>query len=116
MSKVLVLGASGLIGFSVATAFVKEGSKLWTHEKQREGIALNQEWEYELHILTSSTKRVLGVIPIVGKAQEVASWMDYAENSDIIIEALADYQVTLLLKCVAYIYRTTVQHQLLQTP
>jgi nucleoside-diphosphate-sugar epimerase len=32
------------------------------------------------------------VIPVIGKAQEVDSWIKYAQNSDIIIEAVADYQ------------------------
>jgi len=77
MSKVLVLGATGLVGFAVSQAFVRNGYKVY-------GLARSQEKANHLakHEIT----------PVHGEAQKVDTWIKVAEQVDIIVEAVADYQ------------------------
>jgi len=77
MSRVLVLAASGFIGKVTAQAFVRRG---WT--------------VYGLTRSADKAKQLsqIEVTPIVGKAEDVASWLPVAEASDVVIEAIADYQ------------------------
>jgi len=77
MSKVLVLGATGYIGFAIAQAFVRNGYKVY-------GLARTQEKANHLakHEIT----------PVIGNGKDIESWIKTAEKVDIIIEAIADYQ------------------------
>jgi len=77
MSKVLVLGATGIIGFPIARKFVAEGYRVYglTTSESKVNLLLKHE-----------------IIPIVGKAQDASVWESHARNCDIIIESIADHQ------------------------
>eukprot|EP01117_Protostelium_nocturnum_P013591 TRINITY_DN5090_c0_g1_i1.p1 TRINITY_DN5090_c0_g1~~TRINITY_DN5090_c0_g1_i1.p1 ORF type:complete len:248 (-),score=87.11 TRINITY_DN5090_c0_g1_i1:43-786(-) len=74
--KVLVLGATGIIGFGVAKAFVRRGYIV-------SGLARNEE---KAKFLLKNE-----VIPVKGEAKDVASWAQAAEEADVIVEAVGDY-------------------------
>jgi len=76
MSRVLVLGATGYIGFPVAKAFERLGYRVY-------GLARSEE---KAKLLTKHE-----IIPVIGQGQDVNSWLKVAEESDIIIEAISDY-------------------------
>jgi len=77
MSKVLVLGATGFLGLATSLAFRAAGYTVYglvrTEDKAK--ILLQHE-----------------IIPIIGKAQEGATWEKYAVLADIVVDAVADYQ------------------------
>eukprot|EP01118_Nematostelium_gracile_P007896 TRINITY_DN2591_c0_g1_i1.p1 TRINITY_DN2591_c0_g1~~TRINITY_DN2591_c0_g1_i1.p1 ORF type:complete len:296 (-),score=102.87 TRINITY_DN2591_c0_g1_i1:16-867(-) len=77
MSRVFILGATGFIGSGVATAFVREGYRVY-------GLARSEEKANQL--------RKIEVIPVIGTLQNPASWEETAKSSDIIIDASVDYQ------------------------
>lgn len=73
--KVFVLGATGTIGQGIVKAFASNGYRVF-------GLCRSNE----------KAKNLLQdeITPVIATAQEVSSWEKYAEESDIIIEALAD--------------------------
>jgi len=74
--KVLILG-TGYVGSSIARAFVAKGHQVT-------GVTRTAE--------KSTTLLQNEIIPLIAKAQEIATWEKQAEESDVIIEALADAQ------------------------
>jgi len=86
MSKVLVLGASGYIGFAVATRFATAGYSVF-------GITRTEE---KGKLLSKNE-----IYPVLGQAQDTSKWLKVAEEVDIIVDALADYQDTTTAKTVA---------------
>jgi nucleoside-diphosphate-sugar epimerase len=77
MTKVFVFGATGFIGGNVAKKFSSEGYTVF-------GLTRSEEKAKEL--------RRNEIIPVIGKAQDQSVWEKYVLESDIIVEALADYQ------------------------
>jgi len=77
MSRVFILGASGFIGSHVAQAFRREGYQVT-------GLTRTEE---KAKVLRSNE-----INAIVGKAQDSKDWEAAAEHSDIIIEAISDFQ------------------------
>ncbi len=89
MATVLILGASGLIGSTVAATFTKEGYQVFgltQHAEKANQLAKN-EGKKNITIFTLTQI----VTPVIGKAQDVSSWMKYAEKADIIIECIGDF-------------------------
>lgn len=75
--KIFVLGASGYIGYAVATAFARAG-----HEVQ--GLVRRPD--------AASLLRKAEIQPVMGSLQEPASFSGAAEQSAVIIYAAADYR------------------------
>jgi len=75
--SLFVLGSSGFIGFNVAKEFAAKGYKV---------TGLTRSEEKAKQLLKNEIR------PIVGKAQDVSAWQSVAESSDIIIEAISDFQ------------------------
>lgn len=77
MKSAFVIGATGYVGFNVATAFRRAGYRVWgltrTEEKRRL-LARNE------------------ILPIVGSMQDPASYRSVAESCEVFIQAAADYQ------------------------
>jgi len=77
MSKVFVFGATGTVGFAVATELVRNGYSVY-------GLARTQE----------KAKRLAQneVVPVIGTAQDSSAWKDTVKRCDVIIEAVLDMQ------------------------
>jgi len=77
MVKVFILGASGYIGLPVARKFASKGYTVY-------GLVRSNE----------KAKQLIQeeIIPVIGKAQDTATWIKYAQESDIIIDLVADHQ------------------------
>ncbi|CAG8454347.1 14501_t:CDS:2 [Funneliformis mosseae] len=76
MVKVLVLGATGFIGFAVAQALARSGHETY-------GLYRKREKEKEL------AKNE--IFPILGDTNDVSTWNVVAEQVDIIIDATSEY-------------------------
>jgi len=70
------LGATGYIGGNVARAFAERGFKV---------TALSRTEEKAKQLRRNE------IATVIGTAQNVSSWQQVAENSDIIVEALSDF-------------------------
>jgi len=76
MSRVLILGASGFVGLGVAKAFEHKGYTVY-------GLTRSEE---KAKILAKE-----GIIPIVGTVDQTDKWVKIAHESDILIDAVADF-------------------------
>ncbi|CAG8581767.1 14696_t:CDS:2 [Funneliformis caledonium] len=76
MVKVLVLGATGFIGFAVAQALARSGHETY-------GLYRKREKEKEL------AKNE--IFPVLGDTNDVSTWNVVAEQVDIIIDATSEY-------------------------
>ncbi|EFA86732.1 hypothetical protein PPL_00537 [Heterostelium album PN500] len=85
MSSILVLGATGTIGFQICLAFLNKGFKVYglVRNQNKADILLKNE---KLHLLTFYSK----VIPVVGCASDTKRWGKVAETVDVVIEAVSD--------------------------
>lgn len=75
--KVFVTGASGYIGFNVASAFRRAGHEVWglvRSEKKAHTIAMNE------------------ICPVIGSMQHPESYQPIAEQCAVLIHAAVDYQ------------------------
>lgn len=75
--KVFVTGASGYIGFNVASAFRRAGHEVWglvRSEKKARAIAINE------------------IRPVIGSMQHPESYQPIAEQCSVLIHAAVDYQ------------------------
>ena len=75
--KVFVTGASGYIGFNVASAFRRAGHEVWglvRSEKKAHAIAKNE------------------IRPVIGSMQHPESYQSIAEQCSVLIHAAVDYQ------------------------
>jgi len=77
MSRVFIIGASGFVGSHVAQAFRREGYIVT-------GLTRTEE--------KAKTLRSHEIIAIVGTAQDSKNWEAAAEQADIIVEAMSDFQ------------------------
>jgi len=77
MPRVLVLAASGFVGKPIALAFERRGYTVYGLTRAQEKAKVLAQHE---------------IIPVVGQAQDVQTWLPIAEQSDVIVEAIADYQ------------------------
>lgn len=75
--KVFVTGASGYIGFNVASAFRRAGHEVWglvRSEKKAHTIAMHE------------------IRPVIGSMQHPESYQSIAEQCSVLIHAAVDYQ------------------------
>eukprot|EP01132_Coremiostelium_polycephalum_P003778 gene3778-4702_t len=79
MSSVLILGATGTIGYAAAVEFQRAGFKVY-------GITRSVE---KANILAQNQ-----IIPVVTTVTNSQSWKPLALKVDVILEALADYTTT----------------------
>lgn len=79
--KILVIGASGYIGYAVASALARAGHELY-------GLVRRPEAAIMLHKAE--------IRPVMGKLQEPASFSETAAQCSVMIYAAADYQVDTL--------------------
>lgn len=77
MSRILVLGATGYVGREIATAFGRRGYNVYGLARSEDKAKLLAQEEIK---------------PVLGQAQEVSSWLSVAEESDVVVESIADYQ------------------------
>ncbi|CAB4486907.1 NAD-P-binding protein [Rhizophagus irregularis] len=76
MVKVLVLGATGFIGFSVAQALARSGHEtfgLYRKVEKTKELAKNE------------------IFPILGDADDVSTWISIAEQVEVIIDATSPF-------------------------
>eukprot|EP01114_Cavostelium_apophysatum_P011020 TRINITY_DN25189_c0_g1_i1.p1 TRINITY_DN25189_c0_g1~~TRINITY_DN25189_c0_g1_i1.p1 ORF type:complete len:153 (-),score=31.44 TRINITY_DN25189_c0_g1_i1:548-1006(-) len=76
MSRVLVLGATGHIGFSIALRYSLEGWTVYGLTRDQNKAKKLQENE---------------IIPVIGDVKDLSSWTSVAESVDVIIEAVSDF-------------------------
>jgi nucleoside-diphosphate-sugar epimerase len=79
--KILVIGASGYIGYAVASALARAGHEVHGVVRRAEAAAMLRKAEIE---------------PLMGKLQEPASFTGAAEYCPVIIYAASDYQADTL--------------------
>ncbi|GAM21873.1 hypothetical protein SAMD00019534_050480 [Acytostelium subglobosum LB1] len=74
--SVLILGATGSIGFDVALEFLRNGYTVYglTRTEDNAKLLLKNE-----------------IIPVVGAVSDFEKWVPIAEKVNVVIEALADY-------------------------
>lgn len=75
--KIFVTGASGYIGFNVASAFRRAGHEVWglvRSDKKAHTIAMNE------------------IRPVIGSMQHPESYQSIAEQCSVMIHAAIDYQ------------------------
>jgi len=77
MSRVFILGSTGIIGYNVAKQFAQRGWTVYGLVRSAEKFKLLEEIE---------------VIPVIGQVSETKNWESIAASCDVIIEAMADYQ------------------------
>ena len=75
--KLFITGATGYVGFNVATAFRRAGYEVW-------GLIRSQE--------ETSTLLRQEIQPVIGSLQEPDTFTSIAAESDVIIHAAIDYQ------------------------
>jgi len=74
---VFIIGATGIIGFSVATRFHAAGWKVFALARTEEKAKLLRQHE---------------IIPVLAKANDTKAWESIAASCSVIVEAMADYQ------------------------
>jgi nucleoside-diphosphate-sugar epimerase len=75
--KLFITGATGYIGFNVATAFRRAGYEVWglTHNREKASLLARHE-----------------IQPVIGALQEPDTFTILAAESDVIIHTAIDYQ------------------------
>jgi nucleoside-diphosphate-sugar epimerase len=74
--QVLVLGASGFVGFAVCRAFRRAGYKVYGQTRT----------EHNTHRLALEE-----IIPIVGTVENVDSWKSTAEKTGVVVNCISDF-------------------------
>jgi len=77
MSRVFIIGATGIIGLSIAKRFQQEGWKVFALARTEDKANFLKKNE---------------ITPILSKANDTKAWESVAASCSVIVEAMADYQ------------------------